>query len=397
MSLPDFTQLPAPDAEELAINSKLNQQIRDEISASGGSISFERFMAMALYTPGLGYYVNGRRTIGVGGDFVTAPELTPLFSHCLARQIQQLAKEIGPGFTVLEFGGGNGTLAAESLAWLADHGGLPDKYFILDVSPYLKTIQRERIQNKVPQLLDRVVWISEVPDKFRGLVIANEVLDAMPVELIRLHQNGTYTQMRVAIEGNQFTWLEAPLNDPTITGIAQELTSTYRDRLVDGYLTEINRYAQGWLEMLAEKLDRGAIILIDYGYPASEWYIPDRYQGTLMCHYRHRAHSNPLILAGLQDLTSHVDFSAIAEYASNAGLAVAGFSNQAGFLIGCGLESLLQNIDASDTRKFLEASAPVKRLILPSEMGELFKVVSLTKNIHIPLLGFQADNRLDRL
>ena len=377
-------ELAAPSAEEAARSAALAQEIASHLVRAGGAIDFEDFMALALYAPGLGYYSGPQQKFGAAGDFVTAPELSPLFGECLAQQCAEVLELLGGG-DVLEAGAGSGALAAQILTALDRRGALPTRYFILELSADLRTRQRETIAARAPQALHRVEWLDAWPAALTGVVVANELLDAMPVQ--RFWFDGVAAHLlTVRHDGERFLWgsRAAP---PALTQRIAALN------LPADYLSEIGLQAEAWVASLCDVLERGAALLIDYGFPRAEFYHPQRSSGTLMCHYRHRAHDNPLILPGLQDITSHVDFTAIAEAAHSAGLEVHGYTSQAAFLLGTGIMSLAEASDTSDTRAHLALTQAVKKLTLPSEMGELFKVMALTRDIEAPLRGFALSDR----
>lgn len=384
-----------PDSDAQTHNQHLQTLIRAEIEHGGGQITFSRYMELALYAPGLGYYSAGARKFGEAGDFVTAPELSPLFSRCVARQCQQALAHLGKG-DVLEAGAGTGAMAAGVLAELDALGCLPERYFILDLSADLRQRQRETLEHRVPHLLDRVRWLDHLPDcGFTGVVLANELLDAMPVHLFRMGEEGPQ-ELYVGTEDDRFVWRGGPLSDSRlgerVVAIVEE-----QDPLPPGYTSEINLAAEGWVRGLVDWFERGLALFIDYGFPRREYYHHERMGGTLMCHHRHRAHPDPLILTGLQDITAHVDFTAVAEAAVEVGLAVAGYTSQAYFLLGSGLMEMAGESHPDDTRQHLALTQQIKKLTLPSEMGELFKVIALTRGIDLPLIGFSFQDQRGRL
>ncbi len=383
-------ELPPPDAAQQAHSEQLQAHIREAIIAEGGHINFAHFMQLALYAPGLGYYSAGSRKFGEGGDFVTAPEVSCLFSRALARQCQEVLARIQGD--ILEFGAGRGVMAADILAELQRLDCLPEHYFILEISADLRQRQRETINEKVPELAGRVVWLDALPESFEGVVLGNEVLDAMPVHRFRIHQGEPREQV-VVWDGERFALDESALDAALYTRL-KALQAEFA--LDEGYESEINLMAEEWVSGLGSWLKRGVALLIDYGFPAAEYYHAQRSGGTLMCHYRHRAHDDALTLIGLQDITAHVDFTAIAEAAVATGLSVRGFANQANFLIGCGLTEILA-AEECDTRHQLSRAAEVKTLTLPAEMGELFKVIALTKGWEGGLRGFALRDERSRL
>lgn len=379
--------LPEPDEDERLHSERLAALIRSEIEAAGGAIPFSRFMERALYAPGLGYYSAGARKLGAGGDFITAPELGSVFARCLARQCAQLQTESGGD--LLEFGPGTGALAAELLQELQRLDAVPEHYVLIETSADLRERQQERLKRAVPHLMDRIEWLERLPGRFTGTVIANEVLDAMPVEVFRTTDKGVL-QRGVTWNDGAFTWKDGAAPDELARRVAAL-------DLPPDYTSEINLAAEAWISSIADILERGAVLLIDYGFPQHEYYHVQRSEGTLMCHYRHRAHDNPLIRVGLQDVTAHVDFTAMAQAAVDSGLDVLGYTSQAAFLLGCGLDELLAQSDPEDARSHLTLTAEAKKLTLPSEMGELFKVLALGRGVEIPLRGFALDDRRGRL
>jgi SAM-dependent MidA family methyltransferase len=383
----DPAKLPAPTADEQAHSAQLAQLIREEIARAGGAIDFARYMALALYAPGLGYYSAGKTKFGAAGDFVTAPEISPLFARCLAVQCAQVLHALGGG-DVLEVGAGSGRLALDLLTALDAQGALPNRYLILELSADLRARQTQLLHERAPQLAARVRWLSELPADFRGAVIANELLDAMPVERFRVGAHGI-EQMQVCVEDDRFVWNA----HPAPAALAAQVSPL---DLPVGYVSEINPQAQAWVASIAARLTAGVVLLIDYGFPRAEFYHPQRSQGTLMCHYRHRAHGDPLILVGLQDITAHVDFTAIAEAGRDAGLTVLGYTSQAAFLLALGLTRFAEETP-DDTRARLSVAQQIKTLTLPSEMGELFKVIALGRGVEPPLLGFTLQDRRGRI
>jgi len=378
---------PAPPPEQQARNRELTALIRRAMERGNGSISFSRFMELALYAPALGYYSAAQAKFGKAGDFVTAPEISPLFAQCMANQIAQVLEQLGSG-DVLEAGAGAGTLAAQTLRALDRLGQLPRRYFILELSAGLRALQQHTIEQQAPQLLERVQWLDALPPPgFRGVVIGNELLDAMPVT--RFHLNGRQvTELHVRWSGTRFEWCEQPA-DSNIDARARNLVSGA------GYVSEIGLHAQAWTRSIGAHLDQGIVLLLDYGFPRAEFYHPQRNAGTLMCHYRHRAHDDPLILVGLQDITAHVDFTAIAEAAGDVGLRVLGYASQAAFLIGCGLTELA--IESTDLRPQMEQAQAITKLTAPHEMGELVKAIALGRGVREPLRGFVVQDRRSRL
>jgi SAM-dependent MidA family methyltransferase len=378
---PTMTELPPPDAEAAAHSEHVLAHIGAEIERAGGWIGFERYMELALYAPRLGYYMAGARKLGRDGDFVTAPELGPLFGHTLARQVEQGLDAAGGD--VLEIGAGSGALAASLLEALERSGKLPSSYLILELSPELRARSRDALAARVPHLLERVAWLNVLPPSFTGVVVGNEVLDAMPVHIARTY-DGTIDEAGVA--GMPLRWAHRPA--------AGELAISARAlSLPDDYTAEIGLVARAFVGAVARMLDRGIALFVDYGFPRAEYYHPQRREGTLMCHYRHRAHGNPFFLPGLQDITAHVDFTAMAAAARDAGAEVLGYATQAQFLINCGLTGLMQRVPAEDARAYLPLAAAANKLTSAAEMGELFKAFAFGKGVGAPLVGFTSGDR----
>ncbi len=382
--------LPCPAVDALALSARLESRIHEALAAAGGRLGFDAYMQRALYEPGLGYYVNGLRKFGRGGDFVTAPERSPLFARAMARQVAQVLATVQDG-DVLEFGPGSGALAAELLAELDRLGCLPRRYLMLELSADLKQRQREAIARHVPHLADRVAWLEHLPQRFEGVMIANEVLDAMPVRRFRRTANGL-AELYVTKADADLRLVEGSPQDDRLALRLEPLG------LPDGYESEVNFAAEAWVRTVCERLQRGLLLLIDYGYPQAEYYHSQRQTGTLRCHYRQRAHGDALLWPGLQDITAHVDFTAMAQAAVAAGATLAGFANQAQFLINCGLTQLLEAVDPDDTG-YLDLALQARQLLLPQAMGEAFKVLALTRALdgRDGLLGFASGDRRHRL
>ncbi|HSG75580.1 MAG TPA: SAM-dependent methyltransferase [Burkholderiales bacterium] len=362
--------LPEPDAEARAASARLAERIRAEIAAGGGWLGFVRYMELALHAPGLGYYAGGASKLGAAGDFATAPELGTLFARTLARQ---LAEVLAPGEAILEFGAGSGALAAALIAELA-----PERYLILETSAELAARQRARLGA-------RAQWIERLPERFRGVMIANEVADAMPVHALAWRREGVM-ERGVRVAGGAFAWDERPA-----TGELRE--AARRLAVPVPYESEIGLMARAWMKLVAPRLERGALFVIDYGFPEREYYHPQRAMGTLMCHYRHRAHGDVFFHPGLQDITAHVDFTALARGAREAGLEVLGYANQAGFLVDCGITEVLGREDPEDVARYAPRAAEAQMLLSPAEMGELFKVLAVGRGVPRPLLGFANCDR----
>jgi SAM-dependent MidA family methyltransferase len=384
---------PAPDPAAQKLSAALSSVIREDIAGSDGSIPFARYMERCLYEPGLGYYSAGLQKFGSGGDFVTAPEVSPLFGQCIARSCSAVLASLGGG-DILEFGAGSGRLALDLIAGLERLDALPRRYLILERSAELRQRQQETLREHLPQLVDRVSWIDVLPAAdFRGVMLANEVLDAMAVE--RFQWDGETARLfHVAFDGERFHWQLTDTQDDATRRIA---TLCADCDLPAGYVSEVNTGLPAWLQAVGERLRQGLLLLIDYGYPRHEYYHSQHGSGTLMCHYRQRAHDDPFLWPGLQDITAHVDFTAVAEAAVAAGLDVSGYTTQAGFLLDSGLDELLQSAGPGDSVSYMKLAQQAKTLILPGEMGERFKCIALTRGLDIDIPGFRLQDYRNRL
>lgn len=372
--------LPVPSPEAQAHSAKLVALITAEIQNNGGWLPFSRYMELALYAPGLGYYTAGARKFGEAGDFITAPELSSLFGRTLARQLIQIMQASSPH--ILELGAGSGKLAVDILSELEVLGELPERYAILEVSADLRQRQQQLIAERLPHLAEKVRWLDALPDEISGAVIGNEVLDALPVHLVHWQQAGIVERGLSLTESGQLCWQDRPITDPALLAAAQRI------QVPDDYLSELPLAANGLITSLGQRLQHGALLFIDYGFGAREFYHPQRDRGTLMCHYRHYAHDDALFLPGLQDITAHVDFTAVAEAGVDAGLEFIGYTSQAFFLLNCGITELLNQVSPDDLKAYVPLSGQVQKLTSPAEMGELFKVIALGKGMEIPLKGY---------
>lgn len=379
--------LPQLSAAEAEHSRKVVERVRDAIEAGSGWISFERFMEIALYEPGLGYYSAGAAKLGSGGDFVTAPEISPLFSRCVASQCREILEHVSTD-GILEIGAGSGVMAADLLGELANRGCLPERYSILEVSADLRQRQRATLAERVPEFVARVRWLDRLPDEHRGLVIANEVLDALPVQRFRM-RGADINALGVTWQLGGLDWSETRA-DPPLEEAVRRIEANLDARLPDGYTSEINLRLSPWLGSIAAMLREGVALFMDYGLPQRQYYRPERREGTLLCHFRHRFHGDPLINVGVQDIGAWVDFSAVAEAASSAGLNVAGFTTQAHFLIGNGIEQLLGSIEREALPARVQLARQAMLLTLPGEMGERFKVIGLAQDFDRPLSGFSV-------
>lgn len=371
--------LPIPAPEALAHSAQLCALIRHDIATQGGWIPFSRFMELALYAPGLGYYTAGARKFGAAGDFITAPELSTLFGRTLARQLIEVMQASTPHIT--ELGAGSGKLALDILSELDKCNALPESYSILEVSADLRERQHRLLREQLPHLAERVRWLDALPEQLSGAVLGNEVLDALPVHLLHWSE-GRILERGVAATETAFVWQERLPENPALLAAAQRI------KVPDDYLSEVSPAAQGLIASLCERLDRGVLLFIDYGFGASEYYHPQRTRGTLMCHYRHHAHDDPFYLPGLQDITAHVDFTAVAEAAIDHGAHFLGYTTQAHFLFNNGLMDFLKEVSPDDVKAYVPLSAQAQKLTSPAEMGELFKVIALGKGIEQPPTGF---------
>lgn len=384
--------LPTPSADALAHSARLCETLRQTLADAGGWIPFSRYMELALYAPGLGYYSGGARKFGPGGDFITAPELTPLFGQALAVQVAQILR--GSADQVIEVGAGTGLLAADLLLELERLDCLPASYRILELSGELRERQQATLAEKAAHLFGRVSWLDRFPERFSGAIVANEVLDVMPLHVVVSRPDGLF-ERGVALDGQGcLRWA-----DSAATGVVAE--AAFRLDLpvpVEGeYVTEINLAAGAWMADWADRLERGAMLLIDYGYPRAEYYLPSRASGTLLCYYRHNAHADPFLWPGLNDITAFVDFTSIAEAAHDSGLDVLGYTSQASFLFNCGILSALERRRPAEGADYIRAARAVQRLTTPQEMGELFKVLAVGRGLSEPLVGFSRGDRLHTL
>jgi len=376
------------------LSNRLMDVINVECSKSSNGIPFSEYMRLALYAPELGYYSGGMQKFGETGDFITAPEVSPLFSRCLARQAADVLVTLSQP-DVLEFGAGSGVMAADMLLELERLDALPVSYLILELAAELRQRQRETIERIAPNLLSRVRWLDSLPHSFSGVVVANEVLDAMPVECFRINE-GRVESLMIGTEADRLRAQYAPAPQAVEQAVRQ-IEQRRGQALPHGYCSEYNPQLQAWLQSIAAAMQSGVVLLIDYGYPVSEYYHDQRENGTLMCHYRHRAHPDPLWYPGLQDITAFVDFSAVAHAAVEVGFDVSGYTTQAMFLLASGLPELHEAALTDDAKRQLQLAQQIKTLTLPSEMGERFKVMALDKNHDVALRGFSMQDYQARL
>jgi SAM-dependent MidA family methyltransferase len=380
--------LPPLSVDEEQHSNAVAALLREQIAAAGGRLSFERFMDLALYAPGLGYYSAGSAKIGAAGDFVTAPEVSDLFSRCVARQCAEVLSVTGGD--ILELGAGTGRMAATVLESLAAAGVLPDRYYILEVSADLAERQRVRLRTLPQDLRDRVVWLERLPERpIRGVILANEVLDALACQRFVVQLGGEIREWGVSLaEGSFVERASAP--HPALAGACEALLHELPQPLPEGYTSEVCLRLEPWIASVGECLERGAVLLFDYGLPRSHYYHPQRVSGTLRCHFKQLAHDDPYVNVGVQDITAWVDFTRVAEAAVAAGLDVTGFGTQAAFLLATGIESFAA--EASGTVEHARRAGEARRLLMPGEMGEAFKVMALTRNYAAPLGGFSLQD-----
>ena len=389
--------LPRPAPEAAAASESLTARIVAAIGAAGGWIGFDRYMAMALYEPGLGYYSSGRPVFGPGGDFVTAPELTPLFGAALSRQIGAWLAACGADEPlVVEFGAGSGMLASQLLNSLDRQGYRNLRYQIVELSGDLRRLQRKTIAARLPQMVGQVEWLDTMPADFRGVVIGNELLDAMPVRTFEF--DGTsLLEVGVAVDGGRLAWAARPADSGLQQLVAQLGVEKAAWQLP--YRSEVCPQHSAWLATVASAMRAGTILLLDYGFPAGEYYHPQRMGGTLMSHYRHRSLTDPFLWPGLQDITAHVDFSRLLAAGEAAGLQPLGYASQARFLLNCGLLDELDALPRDEQRLWFSQAQAVQRLLSEAEMGELFKAMAFAKDMpaSASLPGFADGDRLGSL
>lgn len=386
---PPPPQLPVPDAVASAHSARVVDAVRARIDAAGGWISFADYMQLVLYAPGLGYYVAGARKFGADGDFVTAPEMTPLFARTLAVQVGAILAATAER-EIVELGAGSGALAADLLNALAAAGALPSHYRILEVSPDLRERQRATIARRAPDHLARVAWIDRLPARIDGAALMNEVLDAVPPHVV-VRRAGAWFERGVTWSGR------LALDDRPLAGGALCARAAERFPADGDYASELNPAAEALTMAVGMRIAAGALLIIDYGFPQAEFYTPQRREGTLMAHYRHRALTDPLVWPGLADLTAHVDFTAIALAGERGGLTVAGYAPQATFLVNCGILDRLREVGEPTSVAYIREAAAVQKLLSPAEMGELFKVLALAKRDDIAWPGFVNGDRTHRL
>ena len=361
----------------------LENIISKTIKDNNNPIGFDIFMNLALYHHQFGYYRSHKTIFGHKGDFITAPETSDLFGFCLAKQCKQVLNQ----GNILEFGAGSGILAAQILFELGRQNSLPEKYFIIELSAQLKKIQQETLKRTLPEIYDRVEWLTELPTHFKGVVIANEVLDAFPVKRVTLSNNHFY-ELGVDFKDNCFQWKR--FEYPYLESVVPD-----GDDLPEGYTTEINLQSDGWIKSLYNLMSEGVVLLIDYGMSQSEYFHPQRSDGTVKCFHKHKSNNNPFIHIGDQDITASVNFTDIAKSSIDAGFKVDGYSTQSMFLISLGIENFL--VEEKDKKNQIKLAQEIKQLVMPGAMGEVFKVMALTKKQAVKLDGFTEQNLTERL
>ena len=388
------THLPEPDADERAHSAALESLVRDEIAAAG-PMPFARYMELALYAPGLGYYSAGRTKFGAAGDFVTAPELGALFARCIARALAPTLRELGAGADVLEIGGGSGAFAVDALRELADQDALPRRFLVLEPSADLAARQRARVAAELPTALaERVEWIQRPPSEpWRGVLFANEVVDALPTTRFTLRE-GEVHEEHIALDRDRLVRVDRPA-DLLVSNAVRHLERALGREFEHGYRSEVLPQLPYWVQAVAGTLEQGAMLFVDYGYPRREYYLPERSDGTLVCHYRHRAHADPLLWPGLVDLTAFVDFTALAEAGVGAGFDFVGYAPQGQFLLSSGLLDLVDG--AADEVERMRRTAEIKRLTLPGDMGERFQAIAFARDVGDVLPGLRAFDLSHRL
>ena len=383
MSSMSMHSLPEPEPAARAHSARLRELIREQIKANGGAIAFARYMELALYAPGLGYYSAGARKFGAEGDFVTAPELGGVFAQCVGDALAPVLKQLGDETMFFEIGGGSGAFAEAALQHLAAIDSLPGRYAILEPSADLRERQQTRLREALPpELFSRCQWLDGPPEnEWRGVLFANEVLDALPTPRFVIRDGEVYEEFVVLDAGGELLRVDQPA-DALLHSAVRHVERDIEAPLADGYRSEILPQLPYWIQAVGGLLKEGAMLFVDYGYPRREYYLPERRDGTLVCHYRHRAHDDPFHLPGLQDLTAFVDFTALAEAGVHAGFDFSGYCAQTSFLIGNGLPQRLQAIDAiADEVERYRRHQEIKKLTLPGEMGERFQAMGFQRGV----------------
>ena len=387
------TSLPSPCDEHLALSHALLATIAQQCQQRT-ALSFYDYMQIALYHPQYGYYQNTLPKLGATGDFITAPTLSPVFAYCLAHQCQTVLSQLNSA-SILEFGAGNGSLAATLLNRLAHLGCPIEHYYILEVSAFLRQQQQATIRQQAPEFYQHITWLTELPSHFSGVILANEVLDAMPCHRFKINARGQLSEQYVHIVNHELQAYYDKVSSQHLASQIQALAIQHRQQ---DYESEIQPNITGWINSVADCLQQGLLLVIDYGFPQHEYYHSDRNQGTLMCHYQHHSHPNPLLWPGLQDISCHINFTALAQAGLACGLQLAGYTTQGSFLIGCGLTEIASELQQQlDIKAWYRCSQAIKCLTLPHEMGELFKVMGLTKDLDSSPTGFSFHDQREKL
>ncbi len=387
--------LPRPVQTDSIQSGKLCRHIQKLITQSGGSISFEQYMSACLYQPALGYYNTDGDRIGEAGDFITAPEVSSLFSKCLANQCTEILNQTD-GDIILELGAGTGRMACDILQALEKQDTLPKEYWILELSAALRKQQQVFLGETIPHLYPYIRWFETLPKKtFTGVILGNEILDALPFcRFIKMATS--FHEIRVGFDKRGFVWKETPA-DSSLLDALKRIDASLKRPLPDTYISELNRRVEDWLNMLQKSLKRGVMLFIDYGFSGDDYYHPEQSGGRLLCHYRHHAHADPFYYPGLQDITAPVDFTAVANAACALGLDISGYTTQTCFLLANGLENLITATHSMDIKVQTQTAQQVRMLTMPDQMGERFKVIALSKKHDQPLSGFSMMNGRLRL
>ncbi|MDE1923229.1 MAG: SAM-dependent methyltransferase [Gammaproteobacteria bacterium] len=377
---------PEPGGNEAGHSALVHDHIAAEVRRAGGWISFDRYMDLALYAPGLGYYSAGAHKLGAGGDFATAPEISRLFGACVARQCAEILAAVDEG-SILEIGAGSGCLAGDVLQGLERAGFLPRRYSILEVSADLRARQQDHLGRCVPHLASRIAWIDSPPAaRFDGVILANEVLDALPVTRFRWSA-GALAELGVGLERGRFVPVPRPAS-PAMAAQCERLRAAAGADWPDGYESEYCPRIAPWTLAVTSALGAGAVLWFDYGLPRAQYYLPERASGTLLCHYRQRVIEDPFLRPGLQDITAWVDFTALAEAGEEAGFGIAGYTNQDYFLAGTRVDAEMRSLAGQDQNRYARLANEARRLMMPGEMGERFKAMAWARDLGPPLAGF---------
>jgi len=384
-----MSSMPIAPENELRLSERLKTKIIQSIVAAGGWISFNRFMEFALYDADFGYYSGSLRKFGEEGDFVTASEISSFFAKALCIQFKEIFQSLDKN--IIEIGAGSGKFALEVIQSLEADSESINHYFILEISQSLRKQQYDLLIEQLPSnLFNKVQWINEIPKKYEGIIFCNELLDAFPIDLIK-KTLGNYFQKGVGVENSEFIWKDKLIDDLSV------YDQVNLESLPDNYLIEHSIHIKNWINQINQSFSKGILLIIDYGFNDKEYFHDQRAQGTLMCHFKHYAHDNPLIHLGIQDITSHINFSFVARETSKLGLHVKGFISQANFLINCGILDLLEKVNIEDRALYMKSVSEIQKLLSPAEMGDLFKVMAIEKNIDIDFIGLKNNNKVTKL